>query len=58
MSQAEDEERKRRREAADLNDRIRVQAPPGFDSTSIIRYWRDHRYGPEWWKKRKADRSR
>jgi len=32
--------------AAQLTDRIRMKAPPGFDSTRIIREWRDRRYGP------------
>ncbi len=32
--------------AAQLTDRIRIKAPPGFDSTRIIREWRDRRYGP------------
>lgn len=32
--------------AAQLTDRIRVKAPEGFDSTRIIREWRDRRYGP------------
>jgi len=32
--------------AARLTDRIRMSAPPGFDSTRIIREWRDRRYGP------------
>ncbi len=32
--------------AAQLTDRIRVKAPKGFDSTRILREWRDRRYGP------------
>ncbi len=32
--------------AAQLTDRIRVKAPKGFDSTRIVREWRDRRYGP------------
>jgi hypothetical protein len=31
--------------AVQLTDRIRMKAPPGFDSTRIIREWRDRRYG-------------
>ncbi len=32
--------------AAQTNDRIRIPAPEGFDSTRTIREWRDARRGP------------
>ncbi len=31
--------------AAQLTDRIRTRSPAGFDSTKVIRQWRDARYG-------------
>jgi len=40
------ETRKNRIRAAQLTDRIRVPAPKGWDSTKVIRSWRDARYGP------------
>jgi len=42
----EEETTKNRIRAAQLNDRIRVTVPRGFDSTRLIRKWRDRRYGP------------
>jgi len=42
----EEETTKNRIRAAQLNDRIRVTVPRGFDSTRLIREWRDRRYGP------------
>jgi len=42
----EEETTKNRIRAAQLNDRIRVTVPRGFDSTKLIREWRDRRYGP------------
>ncbi len=42
----EEETGKNRIRAAQLNDRIRVTVPRGFDSTKLIREWRDRRYGP------------
>jgi Arc/MetJ-type ribon-helix-helix transcriptional regulator len=41
----DEEARKNRIRAAQLNDRIRVTVPPGFDSTRLIREGRDGRYG-------------
>ena len=41
----EEETTKNRIRAAQLNDRIRVTVPRGFDSTRLIREWRDRRYG-------------
>ncbi len=38
--------RKNRIRAAQLTDRIRIRAPKGWDSTKVIRAWRDARYGP------------
>ncbi len=38
--------RRNRVRASQLNDRIRIPAPPGFDSARVIRDWRDARYGP------------
>jgi len=40
------ETRKNRIRAAQLTDRIRIPAPKGWDSTKVIRAWRDARYGP------------
>ena len=40
------ETRKNRIRAAQLMDRIRIPAPKGWDSTKVIRAWRDARYGP------------
>ncbi|HEY5538417.1 MAG TPA: hypothetical protein VIL58_02605 [Thermoplasmata archaeon] len=31
--------------AGQLTDRIRTRSPAGFDSTKVIRQWRDVRYG-------------
>ena len=42
----EEETTRNRVRAAQLNDRIRVTVPQGFDSTKLIREWRDRRYGP------------
>ncbi len=49
---ATEEQRRKRKEAAELGDKIRIKAPPGFDSTRIIREARDSRYGP---KRKKGD---
>jgi hypothetical protein len=27
------------------NDKVRKKAPPGWNSTEVIRFWREHRYG-------------
>jgi Arc/MetJ-type ribon-helix-helix transcriptional regulator len=40
------ETRRNRIRAAQLTDRIRIRAPKGWDSTKVIRAWRDARYGP------------
>ncbi len=32
--------------AAQLADKIRIPAPKGWDSTDVIRAWRDARHGP------------
>ena len=42
----EEETRKNRVRAAQMADRIRIPAPKGWDSTKVIRAWRDARYGP------------
>ncbi len=47
-----EEQRQKRKEAAERGDTIRVKVPPGFDSTQIIRQFRDSRYGP---KRKKRD---
>ena len=28
-----------------LTDKVRKKAPPGWNSTEVIRYWREHHYG-------------
>ncbi len=28
-----------------LTDKVRKKAPSGWNSTEVIRYWREHRYG-------------
>ena len=28
-----------------ITDNVRKKAPPGWNSTEVIRYWREHRYG-------------
>jgi len=58
MESAEEERRRRRREAVELSDRVRAKSPPGYDSTEVIRFWRDTRYGRGWAeRKKKANRS-
>ncbi len=41
-----EETRRNRVRAGQLNDRIAVEVPAGFDSTKLIREGRDRRYGP------------
>lgn len=41
----EEETRKNRARAAQMADRIRIPAPKGWDSTKVIRAWRDARHG-------------
>jgi len=28
-----------------LNEKVRKEAPKGWDTTEILRYWREHRFG-------------
>lgn len=42
----EEETRKNRVRAAQIAVRIRMPAAKGWDSTKVIRAWRDARYGP------------
>ena len=41
----EEEEGRNLAKALLINERIRKKAPKGWDSTELIRFWRDHRYG-------------
>jgi len=41
----EEEEGRNLARAVLLNEKIRKKAPEGWDSTEIIRYWRQRRYG-------------
>ncbi len=41
----EEEEGRNLARAVLLNEKIRKKAPKGWDSTEIIRYWRQRRYG-------------
>ncbi|MHA1609700.1 MAG: hypothetical protein ACTSUJ_06810 [Candidatus Njordarchaeales archaeon] len=41
----EEEEGRNLAKALLINERIRKKAPEGWDSTELIRFWRDHRYG-------------
>jgi len=41
----EEEEGRNLAKALLINEKIRKKAPEGWDSTELIRFWRDHRYG-------------
>ncbi len=43
----EEEEKRNLARAVLLNEKIRKKAPREWDSTEIIRYWRQHRYGAD-----------
>jgi len=42
----EEQARRNRVRAAQVADKIRIPAPKGWDSTEVIRAWRDARHGP------------
>jgi len=41
----EEEEGRNLARAVLLNEKIRKKAPKGWNSTEVIRFWREHRYG-------------
>lgn len=45
MKVLEEEEGRSLAKAVLLNEKVRKKAPEGWDSTEVIRYWREHRYG-------------
>ncbi|MBS7288229.1 MAG: hypothetical protein KIH01_05675 [Candidatus Freyarchaeota archaeon] len=45
MEVLEEEEGRSLAKAVLLNEKVRKKAPEGWDSTEVIRYWREHRYG-------------
>ncbi len=44
MRVLEEEEGRNLARAVLLNEKVRKKAPAGWNSTEVIRYWREHRY--------------